>query len=263
MKKKKVILRIILAICLLAVIAFAVMLVRELYIDWQSRSFYEKLSNDANTQSREPQLDPGTENIQQPLQPEDTESSWRPYVDFSALNSKYPGIVAWMKLEGTLLDYPVMQYKDNDYFLTRLPDGTNHRSGSIFLDHRNSSDFSDKSILIYGHETKEQDMFGALKNYRNPEFYEANPIIHLYTPKQDYLIVLFAGHLADPERDHPPLHFEDDEEFLSYIDHLKSISVFKSDVEVSADDRIVSLCTCAYDFSNARLVIVGILVEMN
>jgi len=239
------------AICILAVLTFATMIIRELYIDEQSRLFYDNLADEIETRPFTPANPEATE--------DDDVEIWAPYVDFEALNSMYPGIVGWIRLEGTKINYPVMQYSDNDYFLSRLPDGTPHRSGSIFLDYRNKSDFSDKSILIYGHESRTDEMFATLKNYRNQEFYDENPVIHLYTPEKDYKIAVFAGHLAHSQRDHPPMEFETDEEFLTYIEHIKSISLFTSDIEISADDRIVNLCTCAYDFNEARLVIVGIL----
>jgi len=255
MNKKKIVLFSILAICIIAAGTFTTLLIRELIIDRQSQSFYEDIAAEVE---RRPES--GITNNTQSGQPDDT-AAWAPYVDFNALNNELPGIVGWIKLENTPIDYPVMQYTDNDYFLTHLPDGTLHRNGSIFLDYRNNSDFSDKSILIFGHETRAGDMFGVLKHYREQEFYEANPTIDLYTPKKDYKIVLFAGHVAHSVRDHPPLQFENDEEFLDYINHLKSISVFNSSTEVTTIDTIVSLVTCTYDFNDARLIIVGIIKE--
>jgi len=260
MSKQKKILTGILAVCIIAVAFFATLLIRELIIDDRSRSFYEDLAAGVerrpdNTNSNGTSTD-GT----QPGQSGDA-NVWEPYLNFYAFEQLIPGIVGWIKLDGTPIDYPVMQYTDNDFFLTRLPDGTEHRNGSIFLDYRNNSDFSDKSILIYGHATGTGDMFGVFKNYRDQDFYEANPVINLYTPERDYKIVLFAGHVAHSVRDHPPPHFESDEEFLAYIDHLKSISVFDSTTEVTATDRIISLVTCTYDFNDARLILVGILID--
>ena len=257
---KKKILLVILGICILAVVFFATLLVRELLIDSQGRSFYEGLA--AEVERRPESI--GTEGTQHGSgQSDETEitETWIPYVDFDSLSYVLPGIVGWMKLDASPIDYPIMQYTDNEYFLDRLPDGAPHRNGSIFLDHRNNSDFSDKSILIYGHETREGIMFGALKNYRNQDFYEANRIINLYTPENDFKIILFAGHVAHSERDHPPLQFESDEEFLAYIDHLKRISIFNSSTEVTANDRIVSLVTFTYDFDDARLIIVGKILD--
>ena len=259
-KTKKVFLQILFAVFILTALAFATLIVRELYIDNQSQSFYEELAIEARRQTDE-DIDADDTQTEQTGQPDTTETAWTPYIDFEALNSSFPGVVGWMILDGTPIDYPVMQYTDNNFFLTRLPDGTLHRNGSIFLDYRNKSNFSDKSILIFGHENRAGDMFGALKNYRNQNFFDENPVIYLFTPEKDYTIQLFAGHVAHSERDHPPLEFEDDEEFMTYIDHIRSISVFNSDIAVTADDRIVSLVTCTYDFNDARLIIVGILIE--
>jgi len=260
MNKKKKALFVILGVCILAVVFFTTMIVRELLIDRQSQTFFDNLAAEVE---RRPDS-PGTGGAQHGLGQTgetDTTEAWLPYVDFDSLRHVLPGIVGWIKLDASPIDYPVMQYSDNDYFLERLPDGTQHRNGSIYLDYRNNSDFSDKSILIYGHETREGVMFGVLKNYRDQDFYEANPIINLHSPEKDFKIILFAGHVAHSIRDHPPLQFQSDEEFLAYIEHIKRNSVFRSDVEVSANDRIVSLVTCTYDFDDARLIIVGKILD--
>ena len=255
----KIILRIILGICILSILGFGALIARELYTDWQSQTFYDELSSRvvrrAHTHSHSNEDDADEE------QPDNNELiEWVPYVDFETLDEIYPGIVGWIKLDGTPIDYPVMQYIDNDFFLSHLPDGTQHRSGSIFLDYRNSSDFSDKSILIYGHESRAGDMFGALKKFRNHDFFAENPIIHLHTPEDDYIITVFAGYIANAALDHPPMHFENNEEFLEYIDRIYDRAIFHNlDIEITEADRIVGLVTCTYDFNDARLIIVGII----
>jgi len=248
---KKIILLIFLVICIAAMGVFGYLIFNELSIDSQSRSFY---SNMTARIERRPNSHRGTN-----TNDTDKINEWVPYVDFETVNETYPGTVGWIILGDTPINYPVMQYTDNDHFLNHLPDGTPHRNGSIFLDYRNSPDFSDKSILIYGHETRAGDMFGALKNYRHQEFLIENPVIDLHTPKRDYVIEVFAGHIAHSFRDHPPFHFADDDEFMKYIENLYKVSIFESGIEVTANDRIVSLVTCAYDFNEARLIIVGIL----
>ena len=265
--KTKVVLRIVLILCVASAGVFGGLLARELITDRQSREFFSDLAadverrpDDVNDQSSSTGSGVGSPaGSTAGTEDEDEYTEWVPYVDFSELNNIFPGVVGWIKLEGSVMDYPVMQYSDNVRFLTHMPDGRRHRNGSIFLDYRNDNDFSDKSILIFGHETRTGDMFGVLKNYREQAFYEDNPVIHLYTPHEDFTINIFAVHLAHSQRDHPPLDFEDDDDFMNYIEHLKNISFISSDIEVHQDDRIVSLCTCAYDFDDARLIIVGIL----
>ena len=254
------ILRIVLIVCVASILVFAGLIARELYTDWQSRSFYSNLSRDTETRYAVLVMDStGEDDEEAEVQ---ATSDWQPYVDFRALSYELPGLIGWIKLEGTQLDYPVMQTSDNDYFLTHLPDGEPHRSGSIFLDYRNAYDFSDKSILIYGHESRVDDMFGTLKHYRKQEFYDENPYMYLYTPTQDYMIVPFAVYLAHPILDHPPLYFEDDEVFLDYIESLKEVNLINTNIGVAGEDKIVSLVTCAYDFNNARLIVVGLLIEV-
>ena len=274
---------ILLGICAAAVIISAVGLVRELYIARQGQSYYNSLTNEIETRPRRPahSKPPATSTPASPessapmpgtsTEPGETpgeepvidEPLWEPYLDFEALAERFPGVVAWIQLEGTKLDYPVMQWTDNYHFLGHLPDGTRQRSGSVFLDYRNSADFSDVNTLIYGHESRTGDMFGILKSYRKQSFYEENPVIYIYTPERDFELVLVAGYLVDSGVETPPLSFRDDAAFDAHIASIKQRSLFQSDVwaSASAGDRIVSLCTCAYDYPNARLVIVGKLVE--
>ena len=170
MNKKKKTLFVILGVCILSVVFFTTMIVRELLIDRQSQTFFDNLA--AEVERRPESFGTGGaqhgsgQSGETDTSETDVTESWLPYVDFDSLSNVLPGIVGWIKLDSSPVDYPVMQYTDNDYFLGRLPDGTPHRIGSIFLDYRNKSDFSDKSILIYGHETREGAMFGDLNlNY--------------------------------------------------------------------------------------------------
>jgi len=268
---------ILLGICITAAVVSAIGLGYELYISSQGQAYYADLTagiktrrnspdnNNNGSTANPPEVTDTSDNTNEETgvdtdvnaDAEPREPVWMPYVDFDALRESLPGILAWIKLEGSVINYPIMQWTDNYYFLSRLADGTRHRSGSIFLDYRNNADFSDKNILIYGHESRTGDMFGVLKSYRKQLFYEENPVIHIYTQEKDYELLLVAGYLIDSGVESPPLVFDDDAAFEKYIAALKKRSFFRSDVAVGAEDRIVSLCTCAYDYPNARLVIVG------
>jgi len=271
--RKARLLYVLLVASIVAVAIFAVLLGRELYTNWQSRSFYSDLTADIEKRPHDtghPRPSPSPSGAgdgedagageQETDEPE--EAAWTPYMDFVALGEKFPGAVGWIKLEGTAIDYPIMHWTDNDYFLGHLPDGTSHRSGSIFLDYRNSPDFSDKSILIYGHASRTQEMFGSLKNYRGQDYYDTHPAAYIYTPDRDYALFFVAGYLVDSGTETPPMSFKDDEDFLKHIENIKRRSFFESEIEVGPNDRIVNLCTCAYDFDNARLILVGKLVEI-
>jgi len=267
-KRKIWYLYVLLGLCIAGIIVFGAGLGIELYTNWQARTYYENLTQSIERRPRAPGAgtnmpveEPGTGHEIDEGSGAGTEP-WEPFVDFEALNERFPGIKAWIQLEGTKIDYPVMQAGDNDFFLSRLPDGTGHRNGSIFLDYRNNADFSDKHTIVYGHMMRTDDMFGYLKYYRDLGFYEQHPEIYIFTPERDYKLVVFAGYLLDPRAEELPLEFINNEEFYKYVAGIRQRSLFFSGVGVGVDDRIVSLATCAYDFNDARLVIVGKLVEV-
>ena len=183
-----------------------------------------------------------------------------PSVDFDPLKEMFPDIVAWISSPGTVIDYPVMQANDNCFYLSRLPDGTHNKMGSIFLDYRNSADFSDSNILIYGHDMNSGDMFGTLRNYANQSFYEEHYRMFIYTPERDYELILFAGYILDSSVETPPMGFRSEEAFDDYIADIKQRSIFISDVTASYGDRLVFLCTCTGRTRDERLIIVGKLV---
>ena len=283
-KKQKInLLYILMGLSIVAIIGFSIALGIELYTDWKSRNMYTSMAAGIETHERNYSTLDLAELLSRPTpktwdseddDPEGTGGAyrrpsgslyddapdWEAYTDFNALGASYQGLLGWIENKGTIINYPVMQWRDNDYFLHHLPDGETHRSGAIFVDYRNNGDLTDKSTLIYGHALKSGDMFGSLKEYRTQSYYEEHPIVYLYTPTKDYAIVLFAGYLLDSGYETPPMEFKDEDEFMTHIADIKSRSVFKSNVTVYPSDQIVYLCTCAKDYTNARLIIVGKLI---
>jgi len=178
-------------------------------------------------------------------------------VDFSSLEKINPDVVAWLTSEDTEIDYPVVLGTDNDYYLRHLVTGGRNKLGAIFMDYRNHGDFSDKNTIIYGHNMKDGSMFASLTKYKNQSYYDRHPAMVLYTPDDDYKIELFAGITVDGNHESIRFDFKNDHDFQSYIDSLKKMSTFESNTIVAADDQIVTLCTCSYEFNNARYALYG------
>ena len=105
-------------------------------------------------------------------------------------------------------------------------------------------------------------MFGYLERYKDQEFFEDNPTITVFTPEGDYLIELISGTVENGNREFVRLNLDNCKVFLAYVDELRRRSTFTSDVEVQKDDQIISMCTCTYDWNNARYMVVGRLVRL-
>ncbi len=180
-------------------------------------------------------------------------------VDFEALLGECKDVVGWLYCEGTPINYPVVQSRDNDYYLRRLLDGKWNINGSIFLDYRNSADFSDLNSIIYGHNMKNDAMFGCLDNWQSQEFYEEHRCIYLVTPSENHKIELIAGYTTSstsPETYAFPKTADERDALVAYA---LSESRFVADVEVAPDDCVVTLSTCSDDYDDARFVLVGVL----
>ena len=184
-----------------------------------------------------------------------------PALDFDALRAEMPGLAAWIRIEDTGVDYPVMQGEDNDYYLTHLPNGKKNERGSIFFDCNLPVDFSAQNTLIYGHNMKSGSMFGSLKKYAQKLYYEEHSTVLIYTPTKDYEVLLFAGYITNPFEEELPVWFGNSTEFNRYVSEIKERSVFQSDVTMEYGDRLVSLCTCSYNVRDGRLILVGKLLE--
>ena len=185
-----------------------------------------------------------------------------PEVDFAGLAAINPDVVAWLVLEDTPLNYPLVQGRDNTFYLNHMFDGTQSPVGALFVDSRNAPGFADQNTVIYGHHMKDGSMFAVLKNYSNQGFYEEHPQMLLLTPEGNYLVELFAGYATAITADSWRHSFDDAADFLRWVAEAKHRSDFVSDVELGSSDRVVTLSTCSYVFDNARYVVHGRLVPV-
>ncbi len=183
-------------------------------------------------------------------------------VDFAALARVNPDVVAWIKARDSAIDYPVVQGQDNSYYLNHLFTGQANSMGSPFVDYRTPGDFSGAMTIIYGHYMKNGSIFASLAKYKKQAYYDEHPLMELYTPEGDYKIELFAGMIANGSDEFLRRDFEDDGDYLAYIDTLKDESTFRSNVTVRADERIVALVTCSYEYSDARYALFGKLIPL-
>ena len=186
-------------------------------------------------------------------------SAW-PQVSFEDLTALNADIIGWSYIDGTNINYPVVQGTDNDFYLTHLFDGTYNSSGCIFLDYRCAADFSDRNTIIYGHHMKNNSMFSALMAYKEQAFYDEHPTVLLVTPDAYLKVQLFSGYITDNydrawERD------LDDAAHAVWLQDVAEKSLFTPDCTPAPEDGIVTLSTCTYEFEDAKFVLHGYISE--
>lgn len=182
--------------------------------------------------------------------------------DFETLLQWNPDIVGWIWSPNSDIDYPVVQGRDNDYYLNHTADGVNSIIGSIFMESNNRKEFQDDVTILYGHHIRGGRMFSSLSGYKTQSYYEEHPILFLYTPDKDYQVALFAGETLNGQDASFPMTFESTHAREVWLKKLLASPTFRSPVEVEEHQRILALCTCSYEYNNARYVVYGILNDM-
>lgn len=183
-------------------------------------------------------------------------------VDFASLQAQNPEAAGWIYCPNTVINYPIAHTEDNFTYLNHLLSGEQNANGTIFIDCQNAKDFSDKNTLIYGHNMNDGSMFASLRNYRDAAYYPEHPCLYISTPDKNFRLDLFAGLVTEPDSYVYARQFDEEEQFLAYIESAKAESTFQSDVEVGIEDQICVLSTCTYEFNDARYVVIGKLVEI-
>ena len=183
-------------------------------------------------------------------------------VDFDELLKSSPDIKGWLYSPDTKIDYPVVQGKDNSYYLHRLMDGTYNPSGTLFLDFRCGSDFSSKNNVVYGHHMQDGSMLASIVSYHDQAYYDEHPVMYLNTLDGDYRLDIICGFVTWYDSRVYTFDFGSRTEASEWLDLMRSYSDFESDVEVGVDDRIITLSTCTYDYDNARYVLMAKMVPL-
>jgi sortase B len=249
--------------CIVLMIVGAVQVIRIQVGYRQSAALYEELTQFINFESVQGDISSEEQEI---ILDEDGEQEETftlppgvvvPAVDFDSLREINSNIVGWIFLEGTPINYPVVQAEDNDYYLFRLFDGRSNPSGSIFMDYLNNPNMRDTHTILYGHHMQDGSMFAALEFYMSQEFFEEHRYIFYITPEREYVILPFAGYTTDVYSSSWQLEFENCAEMEEWIAERRERSDFVSDVEALPSHRFVNLTTCSMTIADYRYIIVG------
>ncbi|MCR5655060.1 MAG: class B sortase [Lachnospiraceae bacterium] len=191
-------------------------------------------------------------------------------IDWSALSEQNPHIYAWIVVDDTTVDYPVLQHPTDDtFYLNGNLDGSVGYPGCLYTEAGyNKKDFSDPHTVIYGHNLKDHTMFSTLHNFDDEKtFFAKDHFIYIYTKDYTYVYEIFgayeysSAHLLDNYDFSNDYVFDD---FINRLYHNETgrIVHMKEGVDVKAGDRILTLSTCTKDSNeNLRFLVTGVLLN--
>ncbi|MEG0961580.1 MAG: class B sortase [Lachnospiraceae bacterium] len=183
-------------------------------------------------------------------------------VDFNELEKINPEIVAWIHFENLDINYPVVQAKDNEYYLTRTFNKEELKCGSIFMEAENKADLSDDNTFIYGHNMKDKSMFAKLNNYKEEEIYRENPEFLIYTKSAIYRYSIFSCYQAEVNGDSFLYQFVNQEQYADWLKMVTQQSNYDTGIIPDAGKRTVTLMTCTSAGDNYRFLVHGTLTEI-
>lgn len=178
----------------------------------------------------------------------------RRFEDYVKVNKD---VIGWIELYGTGCDYPIVQGKDNIYYLNHTADGRFQASGSLYLDYRNQSNFQDYNNIIYGHHMDQHMMLGDLSLFLSQDYFQKHQYGKIYANHHWWGLDIYALLETDANNTliyHPGIiSLTQKQTYQSYIQekarYIRSMSI-------SEDDHLVLLSTCEGDITNGRMILV-------
>lgn len=182
-------------------------------------------------------------------------------IDFTNLKKFNNEVVGWIKVEGTNVNYPIVQTTNNEYYLDHSLDKTPNSAGWLFMDYRNNNNFDNKNTIIYAHNRKDKTMFGSLKNLLSSSWYNnsSNQIIKTSSETKNGLWQIFSVYVIETTNDYIQTDFSNQKDFETIINLIKNRSIYEFDAKVNNNDQIITLSTC--HGSNKKLVVHAKLIK--
>lgn len=225
---------------LTALVAIVLLAAWEIYGAWDTRTVVEE----AQAQEYE---------VYKPAA--ETES----YAELCAIN---PDVCGWLTVYGTPIDYPLVQGPDNFSYLSTSVKLEYSLTGSLFLDYQNSRDFSDFNTVIYGHNMTPQVMFGSIRDFEDPDYFEEHAYGSLYHDGREYGLKIFSFFKAEASDSTVyNIGVEGEEERQAYLSYIESLTVNSRDVEVTPQDHILLLSTCSSESASGRKLLAALVTD--
>ena len=178
-------------------------------------------------------------------------------IDWDALKAINSEIVGWLYVPGTNLSYPIVHGSDNDFYLNHTADKSANSSGAIFLDYENSSDFTDLSTFVYGHNMLGNTMFSELTGYVDQQFLRDHPRIMIFTPTNVYDLTVIGAMKCkgtDPVR---RTGFSNQDDFANYLVMLGNYQVSGNYQSLVQASNIYCFSTCELFDLTSRVIVMA------
>lgn len=182
------------------------------------------------------------------------------------LRIENPEIVALIEIEGTNINYPVMQTNNNDYYMTHNYKKEYSKDGALFLDKAYDWNIPSTNLLIYGHNNiGSSEMFVELLKYKKEDFYKSHKTIKFTTcaEEAEYEIIavfksrVYYQHEQNVFRYYYFIHANNEAEFNSFVSSAKKASLYKIEASASYGDQLMTLSTCEYSVKDGRFAVVA------
>lgn len=184
--------------------------------------------------------------------------------EYKTLYQKNKKLIGWLKIDDTLIDYPVMQTSDNEYYLDHNYNQEYDKNGSLFLDCNCTAYPQSTNLIIYGHHMKSGQMFGGLQKYAKESYAQKHSTIQFDTiyEKGTYQVMYVFRSQVYNENDivfkyYQFIEANSEEEFNSYMREMEAVSLYDTGVTASFGDSILTLSTCDYSQEDGRFVVVA------
>jgi sortase B len=190
-------------------------------------------------------------------------------IDFASLQAKNDEIYAWITVEDTNVDYPIVQNATDDEFYLKhsAEDKSWSASGAVYTELVNNKDFNDSITLIYGHNGYGDTMFTTLHKFEDTEFFDSHPYFYIYTSDRKLTYQVISAFKYDDRHIMNSFNFADTavlQEFQEYIQNPNSaLKNVRSDldVDITTSSKIVVLSTCITNQKSSRFLVCGVLTK--
>ena len=180
-------------------------------------------------------------------------------IDFDTLLEANSDTIGWITFKESVINYPVMQTDNNDYYLTNTFNRNKNATGSIFMETMNNKNFNDYHTIIYGHNMRNDSMFGTLEKYSDESYYDGNEYFYITTLDEERKYQIFSMYTVVVPNPLYTIGFEADETYVDFIETLQRDSLYDTGVDIDKNDKIITLSTCG-DSDEVRFVVHGKLI---